>query len=90
MIDTQQQYIKLNIQGEISIIVVQCIHTTHYTSNNIQTKSWIIKNCKWAWKTIQHTVWICHSQSDGFNTPVLNNLKVKMFKKNILIKPNAE
>ena len=39
MIDTQQQYIKLNIHGEISIIVVQYIHTTHYTSNNIQTKS---------------------------------------------------
>ena len=27
MIDTQQQYIKLNIRGEISIIVPRCRHT---------------------------------------------------------------
>ena len=26
MIDTQQQYINLNIRGEISIIVVQVLH----------------------------------------------------------------
>jgi hypothetical protein len=40
MIDTQQQYIKLNIRGEISIIVVQA-HSgkkREYIMTNIDTK----------------------------------------------------
>jgi hypothetical protein len=52
MIDTQQQYIKLNIRGEISIIVVQA----HFINNYL---------IKWNWRSANWMTCIEHEKDFG-------------------------